>query len=176
MRKIWVEETAAVSDRQLPTSTLQGMTQGWGSGSSRNFFSLACCHSDLPWYVIFTPSQFCDTGPFSSTNIPRLLSTGPFIPKAPSPPWSCLFVLQEYFWVFSLVRHVNTTISRGVSPKIARAVPPWGLRVLKMILHCWFKVKAAARLQSANNAKLRQRVELISLEIWKYWPFFKSFI
>lgn len=67
--------------------------------------------------VIFTPSQFRDTGPFSSTNIPLLLSTGPSIPKALSPPWSCLFVLQECFWVFSPVKHVNTIISRAVVTK-----------------------------------------------------------
>lgn len=138
-------------------------------------FSLSPAATQSCLDVIFTPSQFRDTGPFSSTNIPLLLSTGPSIPKALSPPWSCLFVLQECFWVFSPVKHVNTIISRAVVTKNSKGCNQLQtLRVLIVIPHCQFKMKTDSRLQIVNDDKVRWRVEWVSLEIRKYWNFLKA--
>lgn len=162
---------------KLPTQTLPGTTQA-GVLSSQ---LLPLRPHPLPLrlaLICYFHSQFHNTGPFSSTNIPLLLSTGPSIPKAPSPPWSCLFILQEYFWVFSLVKHVNTIVSRGVGPNMARATyTTLGLsRVLKTILCCQFKVQTDSRWPVVNDGKVKWRVELTSLEICKYWPLLESCI
>lgn len=162
MRKIWVEEMAAVSERQVAP-------QSHSSSSKHREDPLPFPRpgplpghcTDLPGHPVPALSFPWWSGLLSSTDIPPLLSAGLSSPEAPSP----LFVprSQEYFWTFSLAKRDHHHFQRRGHPKRQALCHLWTVGVLNMTLCCGFKVKTVSGTHIVKESYVQWSVELIWL-------------